>query len=165
MKRNLADISVKIFILKGVRLLFVPLSMIMYYYATRAWGDGIGLILSIAFGAAFFFMVNGTILDIIGADLKKTVEQIVRKVTESPVHIEFGRMMGRMSFLIFLQEENETVTKVIYSKIVERLKNTEYFKRIEIISMANVPNLEKETIEKFKRKMMKSAIEMARKGK
>lgn len=104
-------------------------------------------------------------MDVIGSDLKKTVEQIVERVTESPVHIEFGKMMGRMSFFIFLQEDSEAVTKVIYKKIVERLKMTDYFSRIEIISMANVPNLEKETIEKFKKMMMKNAIEMARKEK
>lgn len=163
MRKKIEKNDIKIKALKGVRLLFIPLAVIMFYYGTRAWGDGIGILLSIAFGGSFFMIVNGTILDIIGADLKEAVEQIVRKVTANPVHIEFGKMMGRISFLIFLQEDSEAVTRVIYKKIVERLKMNDYFSRIEIISMANVPNLEKETIEKFRRKMMQSAIEMARK--
>ena len=163
MKRKQDESRIKILLLKTVRLLFIPISMIMYYYGTKAWGDGIGLLLSIGFGMSFFFMINSAIVDVIGSDLKKVVEQIVRRVTPNPVHIEFGRIFGRMSFLIFLQEDNETITKVIYKKIVERLKTNEYFKRIEIISMANVPNLEKDTIEKFKKMMLKNAIEMARK--
>lgn len=165
MEKKMGKRNIRILILKGVRLLFIPLSMIMYYFTVRAWGDIPGLILSIAFGGSFFLIINSSIMDVIGSDLKKTVEQIVERVTESPVHIEFGKMMGRMSFFIFLQEDSEAVTKVIYKKIVERLKMTDYFSRIEIISMANVPNLEKETIEKFKKMMMKNAIEMARKEK
>lgn len=165
MEKKMGKRNIRILILKGVRLLFIPLSMIMYYFTVRAWGDILGLILSIAFGGSFFLIINSSIMDVIGSDLKKTVEQIVERVTESPVHIEFGKMMGRMSFFIFLQEDSEAVTKVIYKKIVERLKMTDYFSRIEIISMANVPNLEKETIEKFKKMMLKNAIEMARKEK
>ncbi|WP_312095589.1 hypothetical protein, partial [Aminipila sp.] len=65
-------------------------------------------------------------------------------------------------FLIFLQEDNETVTKIIYRKVVERLRTSEYFSKIEIVSMANVPDLEKETIAKFKNMMMKNALEIAR---
>ena len=163
MKKAYDESRMKILALKTLRLLFIPISMVMYYMGSKAWGDGIGFILSVAFGTTFFFMINATILDVIGADLKKVVEQIVRKVTPSPVHIEFGKVLGRMSFLIFLQEDNETITKVIYKKIVERLKTNDYFKKIEIISMANVPNLEKDTIEKFKKMMLKNAIEMARK--
>jgi len=45
---------------------------------------------------------------------------------------------------------------------VERLRTSEYFSKIEIVSMANVPDLEKETIAKFKNMMMKNALEIAR---
>lgn len=154
--------NIKLTFFKGIRLLFIPLSLIMFYYTTKAWGDSIGFILAMGFGVSFFLIINSTIVDIIVGELKSGVEELIRKVTTSPVHIEFGRTWGRMSFLIFLQEDNETVTKVIYRKVVERLKASEHFSKIEIVSMANVPNLEKETIEKFKNMMLKSALEIAK---
>lgn len=157
-------VNTKILFFKGIRLLFIPLSLIMYYYTTKAWGDVVGLLMSVVFGGSYFLIINGAIIDIIGSELKRGVEELIKKVTTSPVHIEFGKAWGRMSFLIFLQEDNETVTKVIYRKIVEKLKMSEYFSKIEIVSMANVPNLEKETIKKFKTIMIKNAIEMAERG-
>lgn len=154
--------NIKITLFKGIRLLFIPLSIIMFYYTTKAWGDPIGFILAIGFGYSFFIIMNSAIVDLIGRELKNGVEELIRKVTSSPVYIEYGKAWGRMSFLIFLQEDNETVTKVIYRKVVERLKNSEHFSKIEIVSMANVPNLEKETIEKFKNMMLKNALEIAK---
>lgn len=152
----------KLLIFKGIRLLFIPLSLIMFYFATRAWGDPIGVVLAIAFGSSYFLIMNGAIVDIIGSDIRDGIETIIRKITQSPVHIEVGRAWGRMSFLIFIQEDNETVTQVIYRKLVEKLKGSEYFNKIEIVSMANVPDLEKETIKKFKALMLKNAFEASR---
>jgi hypothetical protein len=154
--------NMKIRFFKGIRLLFIPLSLTMFYFTTKAWGDAIGFLLAVAFGWSFFLVMNSAIVDVIGGELKSGVEELIRKVTASPVHIEFGRAWGRMSFLIFLQEDNETVTKIIYRKVVERLRTSEYFSKIEIVSMANVPDLEKETIAKFKNMMMKNALEIAR---
>ena len=36
--------------------------------------------------------------------VKKIVEQVVKVATDSPVHVECGRKMGRLIFLIYLQE-------------------------------------------------------------
>ena len=151
----------KIMFFKGIRLLFIPLSMLMFYYASGAWGYALGFILAAGFGMSFFLMINNGIVDVIGGELKNGVEELIHKVTSSPVHIEFGKAWGRMSFLIFLQEDNETVTKVIYRKVVETLTASDYFNKIEIVSMANVPDLEKETIRRFKNMMLKNAFEIA----
>ncbi|MFV0516652.1 MAG: hypothetical protein ACK5MV_04595 [Aminipila sp.] len=159
------QIKFKLTIFKGIRLLFIPLSIIMFYFATKAWGDGFGVILALLFGGIYFLIVNGAIVDLIGGEIKNGIEDLIKRVTASPVHIEFGRAWGRMSFLIFLQEENETVTKVIYRKLVEKLKGSEYFNKIEIVSMANVPNLEKETIKKFKALMIRNAFEATKRKK
>ncbi|QHI71411.1 hypothetical protein [Aminipila terrae] len=134
----------------------------MFYYTGKAWGNPVGFVLAVVFGGSFFYIINGAIVDFIGGELKNGVEELIRKVTSSPVHIEFGKAWGRMSFLIFLQEDNETVTKVIYRKVVEKLRTSDYFSKIEIVSMANVPDLEKETIRKFKNLMLKNALEIAR---
>lgn len=155
--------NINITILKGIRLLFIPLSLIMYYYTTKAWNDAIGLVMAVVFGGSYFFMISNAIVEIICGEIKTGIEKLIRKATSSPVHIEFGKTWGRMTFLIFLQEDNETVTKVIYRKAVERLKGSEYFSKIQIVSMANVPNLEKDTIEKFKIIMLENAIDMANK--
>lgn len=154
--------NTRIILFKGIRLLFIPLSLLMFYYSGKAWGNPVGFILAAVFGGSFFFIINSAIVDFIGGELKNGVEELIRKVTSSPVHIEFGKVWGRMSFLIFLQEDNETVTKVIYRKVVEKLRTSDYFGKIEIVSMANVPDLEKETIRKFKNLMLKNALEIAR---
>lgn len=162
MQNREKNTKLKITLFKGIRLLFIPLSLVMYYYSTKAWGDAIGLILAVSFGGSFFIILSSAIVDIVGRELKRGVEELIKRVTTNPVHIEFGRAWGRMSFLIFIQEENETVVKVIYRKVVETLKKSDYFSKIEVFSMANVPNFEKETIKKFKNMMLKNAVEMAK---
>lgn len=146
-----------------VRILAIPLALIMFYFAAKAWGDSIGFLLSVATGAGFYGIVSWSIDDVIGSEIKGIVERVVKIITDSPVHVECSSRLGRLFFFIYLQEDNETVTKVIYHKIVEILRGNKYFNRIEILSMANVPDLKKETIEKFRYVMLENANRIAEK--
>ncbi|QIB68980.1 MFS transporter [Aminipila butyrica] len=148
--------------LKGARMAAAPLALLMFFSVQQAWGVLPAILLGVGFGVGFLAILNASVADCIGGELKNGVENMIRRATGIPVHIECGKAWGRMSFLIFLQEDNEAVTKAVYRKVVEKLKNSDYFNQIEVISMANVPDLEKETIKRFKNMMMRNAVEMVR---
>lgn len=159
--KRLCDTQIKV--LRMMKIICIPLGAVMFYFVGRAWGEAAGLAAAIIFGAVYYKIISSAIVDVIAGELKQGVEELISKVTKSPVHIEYEKIWGRMGFFIFLQEDNENITKLIYRRVVDKLKNSEYFNKIDILSMANVPDLKKETIDQFRAVMLENAVEISRK--
>lgn len=154
--------SGKIILLKVLRLLCLPLGLLMYFFARHAWGDVVALTLGFLSGIGYFLIMSEAILLQIGSELKGTMEKIIRVVCESPACVQYETKWGSLIFVVFIQEENETVNKVIYKKIIENLGKSLYYSKVDMISMANVPNLKEETLAKVKDIMMENADNVSR---
>lgn len=148
--RGFSKTEKTIFLLKSLRLGFIPIVMIMYYMGTRAWGSSIGFLLALVFGFAYFQIVNSSITYVVGMEFKIWVEDMIKKVTEKPAYVEFSRNYGMSNLLVFFQDVDEGVVVLISGRIVEKRQSDKRFSRIRTVSFARVPSLDKDTIEKFR---------------
>lgn len=152
--------------LKLLRLGCVPITMLMYYAGTEAWDSSIGFLLAVVFGFVYYRIVSSGIIYVVGMELKSWVKMLVEKVTKQPAYVELVRNYGTGNLLVFFQGVDDRVASMVTDRIVKKRQSEKRFSCIRTISLARVPSLDRETIEKFKEIMKVNILkaELERRG-